>query len=50
MFKARIGTATRVGPSSTTRGTAVGVVYRFLSLADTTALAVPIARGPPRAR
>ena len=43
MFKARIRHGNSGGPLVNDEGTAVGVVYRFLSLADTTALAVPIA-------
>jgi S1-C subfamily serine protease len=43
MFKARIRHGNSGGPLVNDSGTAVGVVYRFLSLADTTALAVPIA-------
>ena len=43
MFKARIRHGNSGGPLVDDEGTAVGVVYRFLSLADTTALAVPIA-------
>lgn len=42
MFKARIRHGNSGGPLVLDDGVAIGVVYRFLSTADTTALAVPI--------